>query len=239
MPEIVDKIEPYIRRRKVHDYELEYYNFHCHRYEYLFKLLDEYPREQSLLDIGAGYLHFLLGAKEMGFLSLSAIDQPRINRGLEARGQEFNFRLSECNLKNDNLPFDDGSFDLIFFSETLEHFNFYPLPVFVELYRVLKPGGTLIITTPNLTRLNNRIKMLFGRSINYDITNNQTYGAHFREYNKSELNYLLDKSGFKTLKVIYKDFNYPDQNKFVSIVNTIFDHICPPLRPNLIVIAKK
>lgn len=47
-----------------------------------------------------------------------------------------------------NLSFDDGSFDLVITSECVEHLPDPPRAV-GELLRVLKPGGQLILTTPN------------------------------------------------------------------------------------------
>lgn len=46
------------------------------------------------------------------------------------------------------LPFDDNTFDIVFSTEVIEH---TPLPVasVTELYRVLKPGGRLVLSTPN------------------------------------------------------------------------------------------
>lgn len=71
----------------------------------------------------------------------------------------------------------------------------------------MKTDGRLIITTPNLVRLNNRIKLLIGKSINYDISINYEYGAHYREYTASEIIYLLETSGFKKIKYYLEILN--------------------------------
>ena len=48
----------------------------------------------------------------------------------------------------EQLPFQAGRFDLIMSRSVVEHLD-HPEPVFRELARVLRPGGTLIFTTPN------------------------------------------------------------------------------------------
>ncbi len=50
------------------------------------------------------------------------------------------------------LPFSDGSFDTVLMTEVLEHL-FEPDIVMSELYRVLRPGGRLLLTTPFIWEL--------------------------------------------------------------------------------------
>jgi len=49
---------------------------------------------------------------------------------------------------NEPLPFPDGSFDLIWCSEVIEHLR-DPAAVVREFRRVVRPGGRMILTTPN------------------------------------------------------------------------------------------
>jgi SAM-dependent methyltransferase len=49
---------------------------------------------------------------------------------------------------NDPLPFPDGAFDLVWCSEVIEHLR-NPAAAIAEFKRVLRSGGTLIVTTPN------------------------------------------------------------------------------------------
>jgi ubiquinone/menaquinone biosynthesis C-methylase UbiE len=46
------------------------------------------------------------------------------------------------------MPFEDGSFDVVVSSEVIEHVP-HPFDAIAELVRVLKPGGILVVTTPN------------------------------------------------------------------------------------------
>ena len=54
------------------------------------------------------------------------------------------------------LPYDDASFDVLLLVEVIEHLENHRLAL-TELARILKPGGLLILTTPNIMRLNSRL----------------------------------------------------------------------------------
>lgn len=57
------------------------------------------------------------------------------------------------------LPYADNSFDGILCSEGIEHID-NQMFLLRELYRILKPGGILIITTPNILNLEGRLGLL-------------------------------------------------------------------------------
>ncbi len=64
-------------------------------------------------------------------------------------------------LGRDRIPVADGSVDLVILSEVIEH-----LPdsdaALRELHRVLRPGGGLVLTTPNLAGWLNRVQLVLG-----------------------------------------------------------------------------
>jgi SAM-dependent methyltransferase len=62
---------------------------------------------------------------------------------------------------NGRWPFADGQFDVVFSSQVIEHLHNTRLFV-EEAYRVLKPGGTAIITSENLCSLLNWLAMSLG-----------------------------------------------------------------------------
>lgn len=59
------------------------------------------------------------------------------------------------------LPFDKNSFDLVICMDTLEHL-FDPEFTMKEIFRVIKPKGTVIISIPNVAWIPQRIQMLIG-----------------------------------------------------------------------------
>ena len=107
------------------------------------------------------------------------------------------------------LPLPDSRFDTILCWETMEHFNFNPVPFVRELHRVLKPGGRVCITVPNKASLQNLAGLLFGREEKalidsyYTFENSESggkkafYGFHWREYTAPELSRLFSAAGFR------------------------------------------
>src|SRR3989344_4267979 len=72
------------------------------------------------------------------------------NKGFEVTPIDIEKKFERCLIVDANkpLPFADNSFDLIWASEVIEHLD-DPAKTVAEFRRVLKPGGEMIITTPN------------------------------------------------------------------------------------------
>lgn len=64
------------------------------------------------------------------------------------------------------IPLDDGSVHVAVALEIIEHLV-SPSHLFAEAFRICSPGGHLVVTTPNVTRIGNVFKLLIGRS-NFD-----------------------------------------------------------------------
>lgn len=100
------------------------------------------------------------------------------------------------NLEEERFPWPDAAFDVVFFCEILEHLLMDPVRVLREIRRVLKPSGHLILTTPNVDRLQNVMRVIEGSNIYDPYSGYGPYGRHNREYNRHELHLLLGYMGF-------------------------------------------
>jgi 2-polyprenyl-6-hydroxyphenyl methylase/3-demethylubiquinone-9 3-methyltransferase len=238
MNNIIEKIYRYIESNDTG--EKDYFLFHKNRFSYIFNTLKDLKidADPKLLDIGSHYLHTLLGAKEMGF-NVYGTDIELFIKETKERADKLDISLKECDLSKGRIPFDDNFFDVVMLNETLEHLNFHPKKVFFEIERILKPGGDILVTTPNLLRLNNRIKFILGRSIHSDIKEEYWAGTHYREYSKDEITYLMKEAKINIEKIKYVDFNYPNMNFFIKVINKLVGLALPFSRGNLVIIGKK
>jgi 2-polyprenyl-3-methyl-5-hydroxy-6-metoxy-1,4-benzoquinol methylase len=109
-----------------------------------------------------------------------------VNRGLHA-----------SLIINDRIPYNDGYFDTVLASEVIEHI-FDTDKFLSEVYRVLRPSGTLIISTPNLASIGSRLTLLCGETPwMMEINASDKTSGHIRYFTHKTLKGLLAKNGFK------------------------------------------
>lgn len=121
------------------------------------------------------------------------------------------------NIETEKFPFKDGEFDVVLFCEIIEHLLIDPVAVIQEIKRVLKPNGVLILTTPNVSRLENVSKMIAGANIYDPYSGYGYYGRHNREYNKHELYLLLNYMGFTIDSIFTADVHENVANHYGSV----------------------
>ncbi|HEV7887989.1 MAG TPA: class I SAM-dependent methyltransferase, partial [Acidimicrobiales bacterium] len=124
-------------------------------------------------------------------------------------GVPYTYEFDHFNIEADPFPYDDDAFDAVLFCEILEHLPFDPIHTLAEIHRVLRPGGALVLTTPNAIRLDNLIRMAEGRNVYETLSGYGTYGRHNREYTVDELRLLLDGCGFAVQSVFAADIGHP------------------------------
>jgi len=163
------------------------------------------------------------------------IDKMHLNEA-ESKG----VKASYCDLNREKLPFNDNFFDLIFAGEVIEHL--IDTDGFLqELHRCLKPGGFILITTPNLVSIENRVRILFGLYplwVDYRLQGS----GHVRAYTTTVLKKQLQESGFKVRKTtgnwapfIPQRFFNDIQLPWLSFTGSLF----PRMAMDIIVLAQK
>lgn len=131
------------------------------------------------------------------------------------------FKLDGVDIKlgdmDKTLPYDDNEFDYIVCVEGLEHIE-NPANAIREFKKLLKPGGTLVISVPNIMNIEERLKWLFFgytshfkplsaaalSGIRKDYGDTMEVALHVNPIGYSEVRYLLEKTGFE-LEQVYLD----------------------------------
>jgi len=149
-------------------------------------------------------------------------------------GEEHAFRYRNFNCERDAFPYPDESFELVLCCEIIEHLTVDPTHMLVEIHRVLKPGGQLLVTTPNVLNLNHALRLLLGRgNIFHPYSGYGVYGRHQREYTQPELVDLLQGVGYDIVETRLDDI-YTSPRWQMPL-----KRLRPEWRDNLFVLARK
>jgi 2-polyprenyl-6-hydroxyphenyl methylase/3-demethylubiquinone-9 3-methyltransferase len=185
---------------------------------------------RRMLDIGAHWLHQTLLFAIAGF-EVTALDLER-PAALSAIA--------------------DDTFDIVLLAEVVEHLAFNPVELWREIHRILRPGGRIVITTPNYYALRSRLRQswraarLLGGGISVDqVLSLRTHGHHWKEYSRRELirYFALLSPDFACGRFAYleKRGTQPPFRRGMAIVRAI-ERMLPPLRPDMyleVVLSRK
>jgi SAM-dependent methyltransferase len=94
------------------------------------------------------------------------------------------------------LPFQDQSLAALVMAELIEHV-YDPRRLLHECHRVLRPGGVLVLTTPNLATLQDRLRFLAGRTPRHVNPLHPYLWLHIRPFTASLLAQVLRDAGFQ------------------------------------------
>jgi len=113
--------------------------------------------------------------------------------------------------ESDPLPYADESRDGVLLCEVIEHFVRDPLFCFIEINRILKPGGVLLVTTPNASSWFSVYQALQHLQPNrWSVYSGDPAKArnhlHAHEYLVSDLTALLEAGGFTVEELVTRDY---------------------------------
>jgi glycosyltransferase involved in cell wall biosynthesis/SAM-dependent methyltransferase len=128
-------------------------------------------------------------------------------------GEEFTCEVDLFDAEKDRFPYADGSFDTVLCCELLEHLPSDPMFMMAEINRILKPGGHLVLTTPNVVSLRAIAAVLqsyhpgfFPAYIRPPQPGQEPDARHAREYAPREIVGLFENSGFSTQRLETGEF---------------------------------
>jgi 2-polyprenyl-3-methyl-5-hydroxy-6-metoxy-1,4-benzoquinol methylase len=155
-------------------------------------LIQEYASGTNLLDIGCAQGFFLYNASKAGYTT----------KGIEISQDAAEYAMKEFGLDIEAKPFEElrfpeNHFDVVTLWQVLEHVP-YPLTVLKEVHRILRPGGLLVVSTPDIGGMPAKIL----RERWWDIKR-----LHINQFTTKTLTDILQSGGFKNISsVSYRGF---------------------------------
>ena len=119
-------------------------------------------------------------------------------------GQKFECDIDLFNAEKDSFPYPEEHFSTVLCCELIEHLAEDPMHMMAEINRILKPGGHIVLTTPNIASLRAIAAILqgyhpgfFPAYIQPQDAGEEAEARHNREYTPREVARLLVDSGFE------------------------------------------
>lgn len=202
-----------------------------------------------ILDVGCGDGTFAAEIKQtVGDGEVYGIDISDADVAL-ARKRGVDARVADVD--SGRLPFEAATFDLVYAGEVIEHL-YDPDHLLDEVARLLTPGGVVILDTPNLACLVNRLALLLGYqpfltdvSLRHNVGKLYSMGSggsgHIRVFTRRALQQLLRLHDFQILEVAgapalesaYLSFPF-----YLRLVDEVLGRF-PTVAPVLIVVARR
>jgi 2-polyprenyl-3-methyl-5-hydroxy-6-metoxy-1,4-benzoquinol methylase len=155
-------------------------------------LIKRYGNGTRLLDVGCGEGFFLFNASKAGYTT----------KGIEISQDVAEYARREFSLDVEAKPFEElrfaeNYFDVVTLWQVLEHVP-YPLMVLKEVHRILKPGGLLATSTPDIEGI---LAKIFRRKW-WNLRR-----LHINQFTAKTLTGMLNRAGFKNVfSTSYKEY---------------------------------
>ena len=187
----------------------------------LVKTLEMTPKgapDQSILEMGA-YLQITPSLKtKLGYGTVrgcyyGSAGKTDHREAVSIDGERFTCEVDLFDAERDPFPYPNESFDTVLCCELVEHLTADPMHMMTEIHRILKPGGHLVLTTPNIGShraiaaiLSGYHPGFFPAYIKPAEAGAETDARHNREYTAREIYLLFHDSGFDVTRLETGEF---------------------------------
>jgi len=145
---------------------------------------------KNCLDVGPGTGRWIKFLRQMGAKSITALD---ISDQAIDKCLPFCDEIKKIDIEKEPFDLSSNSFDIVISFEVLEHL-YDPAHYLTEMLGVMDDDALLIMSTPNMTSLISRIRMLLGE-LPVAVTSDPT---HVRFYRKKDIKDLFKKFNLHT-----------------------------------------
>jgi SAM-dependent methyltransferase len=188
-----------------------YLDYHRRRYQYLLEFVERLLRGQAgrggeplrVLDVGMSHQTCLVRAvfPDVSLSTMGFYDH-RFGRMEGVEHTDFNLNEAADEARWPVLE----PFDVILLAEVIEHLHVPPTRVLRMLRHLLRPGGVLVIQTPNPVNLARRLALLSGKSPFEIIRDDTTNPGHYCEYTVEQLIYLAEVADLEVVEYSVKNY---------------------------------
>jgi SAM-dependent methyltransferase len=121
---------------------------------------------ETIADLGCHNAFFLRLSIELGFRRFLGVDFFELPPERSFLEELPDARFLHANFNSDHFlsTVEDGSVDCVVSTEVLEHLYHHPAGYLAECWRILRPGGLFVLSTPNPCNLTRAAKLVTGRS---------------------------------------------------------------------------
>jgi len=152
---------------------------------------------------------------------------------ISEKGEDFRCDIDLFDAEKDRFPYNDGYFSTVLCCELIEHLPSDPMHMMCEINRILKPEGTLVLTTPNIASaraisavLQGFHPMLFPAYLRPSLSG-EAEARHNREYSPREIKDLLENSGFEVSTLETGPYRDEPKPEFAWVEHLLDRYILP------------
>ena len=146
---------------------------------------------------------------------------------VSSEGERFACDIDLFDAEKDAFPYDGEYFSTVLCGELIEHLFDDPMHLMSEVNRILKPGGYLVLTTPNIAGLRGISAILQGYHPGFfhayirPSAEGETAARHNREYTPREIHKLLENSGFALVRLETGAFREEPTAEYAWVVHLL------------------
>jgi ubiquinone/menaquinone biosynthesis C-methylase UbiE len=196
---IQDCLESYIKPSD------EYHKTHKRRFARTIQVLLDQNPYGKLLELGTSKvipmsLKHLAPELEITVTDFNLSKPETSEMFIDFDGETLTVPCYSVDIEKTPLPAPDKTFDYVLCTEVIEHMEIDPMFMLSEINRVIKPNGTLILTTPNAVSSRSLTKIVYGLEPYFYMQYQKTgtgYHRHNYEYSIHSLVAVLKAAGFE------------------------------------------
>ena len=150
-------------------------------------------------------------------------------------GERFECEVDLFDAERDPFPYPDGHFATVLCCELIEHLANDPMFLMAEVNRILRPGGHLVLTTPNIGSARAIAAILqgyhpgfFPAYIRPPKSGEESEARHNREYTPKEITLLVADAGFEVVRLETGPFRDQPKPELAWVTHLLEQYLLSP-----------